>query len=71
MYMTTKDIAETFGLSHEYVTDKVTKRPDFPKPVVNLSQRLRRWNKAEVERWFTAERQCPPRTRGNRYSEAA
>jgi predicted DNA-binding transcriptional regulator AlpA len=70
MYMTTKDIAETLGLTREYVTDKLTKRPDFPKPAVNISQRLRRWKKADFDRWATTAQQCPLPTPGSTYSKA-
>ena len=71
MYMTTKDIADLYGLNREYVTDKLTKRPDFPKPAVNVSQRFRRWNRSEVERWATTARRYPQPTRGSKSREAA
>lgn len=71
MYVTTKDIAERLGVKQEYVTDKLTKRADFPAPVVNVSQRLRRWSRADFERWLTTARQCPRRIRGNRPARAA
>lgn len=44
----TGQIAKLLGLKRPYVTDKLTKRPDFPKPVVNASSRLRRWREADV-----------------------
>lgn len=47
----TAEVARMLGLTREYVTDKLTKRPGFPKPAVNVSQRLRRWRRAEVEAW--------------------
>jgi predicted DNA-binding transcriptional regulator AlpA len=71
LYMTTKDIAELLGLEREYVTDKLTKRPDFPRPAIDKSQRLRRWLRADVERWATAGRQCPRQTRGSTSPAAA
>lgn len=37
--LTTTDIAELLGVCRQHVTNRVTKRPDFPAPVVNLSQR--------------------------------
>lgn len=48
----TCDIARMLGVSHAHTTNRLTKRPDFPKPVVNLSQRLRRWKRSDVERWI-------------------
>lgn len=47
----TAQIAEILGLTREYVTDKLTKRPDFPRPRVNVTRRLRRWSEAEVRAW--------------------
>lgn len=47
----TGQIAKLLGLKRPYVTDKLTKRPDFPRPRVNRSQRLRRWAEAEVMAW--------------------
>ena len=44
----TGDIAALLGLSREHVTDCLTKRVGFPRPVVNLSQKLRRWDRAQV-----------------------
>lgn len=49
--MCTEDIARMLGLSRVHVVSRITKRPDFPAPIVNLSQRLRRWSRAEVEAW--------------------
>jgi hypothetical protein len=48
----TGDIAEILGVRRDYVTDKLTKRPDFPAPAVNLSRRLRRWKLPDVMRWI-------------------
>lgn len=44
-------IARLLGLNREYVTDKLTKQPDFPPPRVNRSQRMRRWAEADVMAW--------------------
>jgi predicted DNA-binding transcriptional regulator AlpA len=48
----TGQIAGILGLSREYVTDKLTKRPDFPRPYVNLSRKMRRWKEAEIRQWI-------------------
>lgn len=47
----TGTIAQILGVTREYVTDKLSKRPDFPKPKVNVSQRLRKWSEAEIRQW--------------------
>lgn len=47
----TGGIAELLGVTRPFVTDKLTKRPDFPRPVVNLSQRLRKWRRRDIERY--------------------
>lgn len=47
----TAGIAELLGTSRKHVTDRVTKQPDFPPPVVNRSQRLRRWAREQVMQW--------------------
>lgn len=46
----TADIARNLGLSRAYVTDKLTKKEDFPRPMVNLSRRTRRWRRVDVLR---------------------
>ena len=47
----TARIAELLGMSREHVTDRVTKRPDFPKPALDLSRRARRWRESDVRAW--------------------
>lgn len=44
----TGDIARILSLTREYVTDRLTKKTGFPKPVINASQKLRRWREADV-----------------------
>lgn len=44
----TAGIAAIFGMQQRYVTDILTKQPWFPKPVVNLSRRQRRWDTEQV-----------------------
>ncbi len=46
--ITTGDIAQYLGVTREYVTDKLTKRPDFPKPAICISQKLKKWRRDEV-----------------------
>lgn len=51
----TAQIAELLKVTRPHVTDRLTKRPDFPRPVVNLSRKLRRWRRADVERYAAGE----------------
>lgn len=48
----TAEIARMAGLSREHVTDRLTKRPDFPRPAVNISRRTRFWRRADVLAWM-------------------
>ena len=45
-------IAAMLGVSRQHVTDRLTKQPTFPRPAVDLSQRLRRWDRAAVLAWL-------------------
>jgi predicted DNA-binding transcriptional regulator AlpA len=50
-----RQIADMMGLTRAHVTDTVTKRPGFPKPVLKLSQRNVRWSLVEVLQWIKQE----------------
>jgi predicted DNA-binding transcriptional regulator AlpA len=50
---TTADIARAFGVRQRTVTDKWTKRPDFPPPKQRISRKVVRWAADDVERWAT------------------
>lgn len=47
----TKQIADYLQRSREHVTDRITKRPDFPRPIIDRGRRLRFWARADVEAW--------------------
>lgn len=49
--ITYTDISRMLGISLGHARNRLTKRPDFPEPAVNISQRLRRWRKDDVLRW--------------------
>ena len=53
-------IARMLGLNREYVTDKLTKRADFPSPALNLSRRLRRWREADIHAWMEKSARANP-----------
>lgn len=52
----TADIAAMLGCSRRHVTDRLTKRPDFPAPFVNLSQKMRYWRLADVQAYAQGKR---------------
>lgn len=52
----TADIAAILKCSREHVTDRLTKQPSFPKPRVNLSRKMRRWDRQEVLDWLAVTR---------------
>jgi predicted DNA-binding transcriptional regulator AlpA len=47
----TREMALVWNLNREYVTDHIVKKPDFPQPALNLSNKTRRWRRDEVEAW--------------------
>jgi len=47
----TAGIAQMLGYSRRHVTDVITKRPDFPRPVIATSQKNRWWDETQVMRW--------------------
>ncbi len=51
--LSTKDIAELLGVSRAHLVDRLSKRPDFPAPIVNISQRIRKWKRDDVLKWMT------------------
>jgi predicted DNA-binding transcriptional regulator AlpA len=67
----TGQIAELLGLKRTYVTDKLTKQPDFPRPEVNRSQKLRRWKESDVMAWARGEQRSPARSPGSTSTAAA
>lgn len=44
-------VAEFLGVSPKHARDAITKKPDFPAPVVNVSRRTRFWDADDVKRW--------------------
>lgn len=48
-------VANMLGVTRRYATDVITKEPDFPQPVIDLSQRIRRWNEEDVVRWIATQ----------------
>lgn len=48
----TEGIAQILGCTRQHVTSRLTKRPDFPKPIINVSRKTRFWALADVQRWM-------------------
>ena len=53
--LTLDDIAAMLSAKRPLVRDKIVKRPDFPRPAVALSQKMRRWNRDDVETWIAKQ----------------
>lgn len=54
----TKAIADMLGLTRGHVTGRLTKMPGFPPPVVNSSQKMRKWDAEEVMRFLRQPRRA-------------
>ena len=50
------DIAEIVKEPREYVRTSLVRRPDFPRPALVLSQKIRKWAQHDVEAWLEAQR---------------
>lgn len=48
----TKDISRMLGVTQAHCVGRIIKRPDFPKPAIDLSQRMRKWRKDDVLRFL-------------------
>lgn len=58
----TEGIAKIIGVTRRHVTERVTKEPTFPAPVINLSRKTRRWSREHVMAWLTAGRRSARQT---------
>ena len=47
----TADIAADLNLQRDYVTRRVVKRPEFPRPALRLSRKVVKWARGEYEAW--------------------
>lgn len=52
----TAGIAALLGCTRAHVTDRLTKRPDFPKPFIDVSQRMRYWRLADVQAFILGKK---------------
>ncbi len=49
--LSTQDIANLLRVTRQHVTDRLTKRHDFPKPIIKVSQKTKLWAREDVLRW--------------------
>jgi predicted DNA-binding transcriptional regulator AlpA len=49
--ISTAEIAQLLGCSHAHATDRIVKSASFPKPVINVSRKMRRWSEYAVREW--------------------
>lgn len=50
-YVGTREIAEELGLARKYVTDRLTKREDFPAPALKLTRKTVLWLRSDFNKW--------------------
>ena len=63
--MTTADIAALAGVTRRHATGQIVKRPGFPAPCINASQRLRAWPTKKVLAYFQGIGRTIEPARGN------
>jgi hypothetical protein len=56
--MNTAEIAELLRMQQRQVTDRLIKRPDFPKPWFGRCRNQRLWRKEDVLVWVTQSREA-------------
>lgn len=57
----TARIAEILGYTRRHVSERLVKRPDFPKPKIDISRKCRRWAEEDVLAWASPDsRQSRP-----------
>lgn len=54
--ITRADIAGMLNIEPRYVSETLEKRADFPRPVLSLSTRLKRWARGDVQHWLEQQR---------------
>jgi len=71
MTLTTEEIAKLLGVSRKHVTDRIVTRPDFPAPIIKLSQRTRQWAQSDVLDYLRGAPQSGSRTPGSTRTSAS
>lgn len=57
----TAGIASLLGCTREHATDRIIKKAGFPKPRIDLSQKMRLWDKDDVMGFLTKPKSRRPR----------
>ena len=47
----TAGIAALLGVCRRHVAERLSKRPDFPRPIIDISPKTRRWSQSQVIEW--------------------
>jgi predicted DNA-binding transcriptional regulator AlpA len=50
--LTPQEIADMLKVPVRIAQEKVLRSAGFPPPTINLSQKVRRWSRADVEGWI-------------------
>lgn len=50
-YISPEEIVSVLGVDREYFTDRLSKRPDFPRPAIVITRETKRWRRADFEAW--------------------
>lgn len=53
--LTTSDIAKRYGVTRRTVTDRWTKRLDFPAPAKRINQRIVYWRDEDIDAWCATD----------------
>lgn len=48
-------IAEVTGFNRQYVRDRLVTRADFPAPALELSQKSRKWDRVDFDKWLAKQ----------------
>lgn len=56
--VTTAEIATMAGCSRAHATDRLTKEPDCPRPVINRTQKLREWDRDAIAKFLSRRRRA-------------
>ncbi len=56
----TAEIARVLGVGRRQVSERIVHGPDFPSPIINISQKTRRWSLEQVLRWSYRDTAMPP-----------
>lgn len=52
----TADITRLLGCTRAHATTRLTQLPDFPAPMIELSERMRCWSLAAIQAWLAKRR---------------